>query len=340
MKDKIINLKNKIISFLLKHKKISIITLIIVLIIIAIIICVLCTKTEIGNTNGNLNNVGFTTKNGKWIYYQGYNNSMVDGIYKSNGTKTEKILDNYGIYLNNSGKYIFFVDAEDNSIKKIKNNGKNIKTIVEDIDIDMMTVIDNWIYYFDDSNFYKIKTNGKDKKILLEKTIENYQIVGNWIYYSYRSNGNYIIAKMKTNGENNTKIDEQAGKNFFVDGNKIYYIYEQQNSENNNYSCEIYKLKTNGKNKEKIADISGNVNVDTSNYSENFMYYTKRNDDDKLAIYKIDLKQMNETKIVDINGYSTYINVYKNWIYYPDQNDNGDIQMFKVKTNGENKQNM
>ena len=340
MKDKIVNLKNKIVSFLLEHKKISIITLIIVLIIIAILICVVCTKTEFGNTNSNLNNLGFTTKKGKWIYYQGYNNGMVDGIYRVKGNKTEKIADNYGFYLNYSGKDIYFIDVEDNSIKKIKNNGKNSETIVENVDIDLMTVVDDWIYYFENSNFYKIKTNGKDKRILLDKAIENYQVVGKWIYYSYRNNGNYIIAKMKTNGEDNTKIDEQAGKNFFVNGNKIYYIYEQKNSENNNYSYEVYKVKTNGKNKEKILDISGNVDVDTSNFAKNNIYYTKRTENDELALYKIDIKQKNETKIVDVKGYSTYINVYKNWIYYPDQNDSGDIQMFKIKVNGENKQNL
>ena len=57
-------------------------------------------------------------------------------------------------------------------------------------------------------------------------------------------------------------------------------------------------------------------------------------------ICKMDLKGKKETKVVDINGYTTSINIQDDWIYYPDQDDKGNVQMFRIKTNGSNKQSL
>lgn len=92
MKEKIINLKNKIVSFfinlknkivpfILSNKKIAIIVLI-ALVVLIIAITIFCNKTKIGNTNGNLNNLGFSVKNGSWVYYLGFDEGKSDGIYK------------------------------------------------------------------------------------------------------------------------------------------------------------------------------------------------------------------------------------------------------------------
>ena len=99
-------------------------------------------------------------------------------------------------------------------------------------------------------------------------------------------------------------------------------------------------MKINGKDKKKVADIGGNVDINTVNFNENAVYYTKEDENGDLAIYKLDLKGKNETKIVDIEGYSTNINLHDDWIYYPDEDENGDVQMFRIKTNGKDKQNL
>lgn len=236
--------------------------------------------------------------------------------------------------MNKSGKYIYYIDTREHNIVKIKDNGKGKEVIVEDVDNAAMTVVDNWIYYFDNSCLYRIKTNGENKKIISKKSIDSYQIEGNWIYYSYINDGKYVIAKMKADGEDITKIDLQAGKTFLVKGNNIYYICE--NNDTGNY--ELYKMKTNGKNKKKIADITGSINEDIINFTEDAVYYAKRDENLNIAIYKMNLNGKSETKVVDIKGYITNINVHDNWIYYPDENDDGDVQMFRIKVNGENKE--
>lgn len=346
MKEKIINLKNKLVSLIMANKILSI-SICVALLIIIIVVIVMCTRTEIGNTNGNLNNLGFSVKKNGWVYYNmNSDQSDTNGIYKmkNNGDKKERISTDYALYLNNSGSYLYYIASNEElngyNLIKIKTNGEDREVIAENVVPDKVTVIDNWIYYFDASNFCRIKTNKKDKQILTDKSIENYEIDGNWIYYSYMNDGKYVISKMKTNGEDNTRIDQDAGKVFFIKGNTLYYIYENYNMENYEYKYELYKMKTNGKYKEKVADLSSQIYVDTINFSDNKIYYTKTEDDGSLGIYSIKLNGEEETKITDVNGYSTSINIIDNWLYYPDQNENGGAQMLRVNTNGENKQSL
>lgn len=346
MKEKLNNLKNKIIPFfidlknkiqpvILKNKRLAIVVLSAVIIVILAIL-IMPSKKEIGNTNGNLENSGFSVTSGKWVYYFGYNQGSSDGIYKIKGNKKEKVSEDYGIYLNKVGKYIYYLDAKEDSIVKIKENGKNKETIVKNVDKSPITVTNNWIYYFDNSCLHRINIKGENKKILSKKYIENYQVIDDWIYYSYINDGHYVIAKMKTDGDKGSKLNTEAGKIFFVKDKEIYYIYENYKEE----KYELYKMKTNGKSKKKIADINETIDLNIVNFTENDVYYVKKNENLESAIYKMDLKGKKETKITDIKGYTTSINVQGDWIYYPDQDDNGNVQMFRIKIDGDKKQSL
>jgi len=350
MKEKIINLKNVIIMCLVnlkdklstiisKNKKNVILIASVLIIVIGIVIAIMCIgNNDNVNINANLNNSGFVLKNKGWIFYLGFDEGQSDGVYKLKDNKKEKFIDEYVLYLNKSGKYIYYLDVENEDIVKIKTDGKDKKIVVEDVDLEKFIVIDNWIYYFDEAKFCRTKTNGKDKQVISEKSIENYEIKEDWIYYSYKNDGEYIIAKVKTNGEDNTKINEDAGVNFFIKGKYIYYIYENYNKENNQYTNELYKMKLNGKNKEKVADLDKEMYIASINYSDNEIYYFKRYEETKLAIYKKNLKSGEETKVVDLNGHATYINIIDNWIYYPDINEIGNEEIYRIKINGEDKE--
>lgn len=339
--DFLINSKNSIQKFIISNKKMSIIIAVVIAIIIAVIIMI-SNKTEIGNTSGNLSNSGFSLQKGGWVYYLGLKDNNTDGIYriKENGDKKEKISSDYGIYLNKSKNFIYYLDivSGEYNIVRMKTNGEEKEVIIKDVDTAKITIVDNWIYYFKDSNFYRAKTNGEGKQILSKKVIENYEIVGKWIYYSYINNGKYVIAKMKTNGEEAIKIDNDASSIFFVDNSNIYYIYETFNEENLEYNYELYKIKTSGEKREKIAEIGKNVQLENVNFKEKRIYYTKTDDNDILSIYSIKLNGKDENKIVDIQGYYTMLNVHDDWIYYTDQNDNGDSQIFRIRINGKDKQ--
>lgn len=344
LKDFFINMKNLFKKFVIENKKTSIIIAIILFVIIIGIFIIANTKSEIGNTSGNLNNSGFSVEKDGWVYYVGLKNSNTDGIYKikSKSGSKEKVTSDYGLYLNKSGKFLYYLEVKEGkyNIVKIENNGENKEIVIENVDTAKITVVDNWIYYFKDFNFYRTKTNGKEKQILSKKSIDNYEVNGDWIYYSYINDGKYAIAKMRKNGENVTKIDNDLSNVFFVYGNDIYYIYESYNEESLEHSYELFKVKSNGEKKEKVANLGKNVQLENINFDGEKMYYLKTNENNVLSIYSIKLNGKDENKIVDIQGFSTMLNINDGWIYYTDQNENGDSQMFRIKTEGKEKQSL
>ncbi|MBQ3145199.1 MAG: DUF5050 domain-containing protein [Clostridia bacterium] len=338
MKEKMVSLKNKIVTYITENKKSAIVVSITLIIIIGIIVSIVGGVTKNKSTNGNLNNSGFTVKNRGWVYYLGFNEGQSDGIYKLKGNKNEKLVDDYALYLNESGKYIYYLDVGTEAIVKIKTNGRDKETIISEVDLEKIVLDGNWIYYFDESKLCRIKTNGKERQIVLEKSIDNYEIYEDWIYYSYRNNGKYVIAKISTNGKDNTKIDEDCGSTFFIKENYIYYIYENNNVEDNIFSYELHRIKKNGKKKEKITDLPKEMYIASINFNRDDIYYLKEVEGTNLAIHKMNLKDVEEKKVVDVDGYVTYINIVDNWIYYPDVNNNGNDGMYRIKTNGKEKQ--
>lgn len=91
------------------------------------------------------------------------------------------------------------------------------------------------------------------------------------------------------------------------------------------------------KNKKKVLDLPKDIYIASINFSDNNIYYLKQLEESNLAICKMNLRK-EETKIVDVKGFVTYINIIDDWIYYPDVNDEGNDEMLRIKTNGENKE--
>ena len=337
MKEKLINLKNTVVNFYKANKKIVLIALAVILVLIIALI-IGTGKEEYGNTYGNLRNKGIVAAKGNQIYYVAFDEGNVDGIYKAkkNGKeKSEKVSSEYGYYLNIVGKYMYYISEENSQLIRAKLNGEDNQVIAENVSLEPIVVTNNWIYYFEGTNLYKVKTNGKNRTQLSNKAIENYQVVGNQIYYTYESNGKYVLAKMNLSGKNVVKIDEEAGREFFVNGNKIYFINEKYDMENYEYKYELYKMKTNGKKKEKICDIAGGLDTYTVNFTEDAIYYAKAVKDEKMAIYSIKLNGKDETKITEVNTYSNAINIVDKFMYYLNENEEGNVQVYRIRTNGQ-----
>ena len=323
MKEKLINLKNAVVNFYKANKKIVLIALAVILVLIIALI-IGTGKEEYGNTYGNLRNKGIVAAKGNQIYYVAFDEGNVDGIYKAkkNGKeKSEKVSSEYGYYLNIVGNYMYYISEENSQLIRAKLNGEDNQVIAENVSLEPIVVTNNWIYYFEGTNLYKIKTNGKNRTQLSNKAIENYQVVGNQIYYTYESNGKYVLAKMNLSGKNVVKIDEEAGRE-----------YDMENYE---YKYELCKMKKNGKNKEKVCDIEGGLDTYTINFTNDALYYAKAVKDEKMAIYSIKLNGKDETKIVEVSTYSNAINIVDKFMYYLNENEEGNVQVYRIRTNGQ-----
>lgn len=116
-------MKEKLINFVKTNKKTVSIVLGIVLVFL-ILLVIVCNSKKVGYKSGNLENLGFTANLNGTIYYVGLNEGENDGLYKLNGKNKTKISDDFGYYLNVTEKNIYYFDAIDKSIVKMKTNRK------------------------------------------------------------------------------------------------------------------------------------------------------------------------------------------------------------------------
>ena len=337
------NLKNEIQSFfkeLIKYAKIkkkATITIIIIGMIFIGFIIFLAKYRQPENQIGNLKNDGFVNYNKNIIYCQGYVDGEIDGLYKVKGKNKEKISEDKPYYININGNYIFYFDDLNSNIVRLSTNGKDRKVIIENVDKKEILVKDNSIYYFKNTYLYKADLYGENRKRICNNSIENYQITGDTIYYSFREYGKYVIAKTKIEGGSVDRIADDCGMAFYIKDNTIYYIHEENDIENFETVFSICQMKKDGTNKKTIKKIEGILDLETINFVDSYIYYVKGNEAGEKAIYSIKLNGKNEKTISQISNNSTKVIVYNNWVYYLDKNENDNIEIFKIKTNGKNK---
>lgn len=306
--------KGNIIKFMKENKIYFIIALTIVIILLVLAIVIFGKKEK--NYVGNLINNGFVTRKGKWVYY-----TEEDGIYKENTKETKKISEDIAKYLNIEGKYLYFLEKSDEdkfNLVKMKINGKDKQTIVENIDDKMIMVDNGIIYYSQNDDLYKIKVNGKDRKKISSQNILSYQIKDNEIYYIYTEGKEYLLAKMNTDGTNSKDLETQCDINFYVKGNKIYYIKEEYNIEKYEYDYTLCSIQTNGKNKKEIVEISNKQKQ--INMAEDGIYYLTTENYEKYEIFKMKYNGENIVKVAE-TSINSKINIINKIVYYIDKQD-------------------
>lgn len=326
-------MKDYFLSIFKEKKSYCIIGVIALLVILAIMIVVILMPKNVENFSGNLINNGFALKLGNKIYCL-----KQDGIYKTNseGDEAQRIFEGSALYLNLDGKFIYFIEKsnEQYNLVKMKTNSKNKQIVIENIDGKMISVKENWIYFLQDDDFYKIKTNGKDKIKLLDKEVENYQINGNNIYYACKDGVDCIIAKMKIDGTEIVNLDTDCNPNFYVSGNKIYYIKEEYNSEKYEYEYTLCEMKENG-NKKEITKLPNTIKQ--INMAKDKMYYLTTEDYEKYELYEMDYKGNNKRMLAE-TSLNTKINVIGKDVYYMDLINNNGVAVYRINVKNMNKQ--
>jgi hypothetical protein len=169
------------------------------------------------------------------------------------------ILDDNWLYYQND-------TAQDmNKLYKIRQDGAE-KTKLNDEESLDIRIIDDWIYFTNDSGTYKIKKDGTLRTKLTNDVAFEKNIVGNWLYYSCISDNSEKLYKIKTDGTERTKITDDVVSGIRVAGDWIYFI----GGYGENYG-KIYKVKTDGTNKVRLLDEYAN-----SFWVENgWVYYLK-----------------------------------------------------------------
>lgn len=299
----------------------------------------------IGNTNGNLNNYGFVVEEGNWIYYLVYEENAPNGICRieKNGIKSEKITADCGWYLNTDEAYLYYLDFDDN-IKRMNIANKKSQTLVENAWAGFSTIklIDGWIYYTKDDNFYRIRTDGTKEEKLLNTDIDWYQITNDYIYYLYQVSNptsietTYELYRVGLDGKNNKKLNEfntsSIDIEFYVKDNIIYYIFEDSITE----EYGLYKISADGGKSQKIKGFNGGIA--SANMTDNGIYHALCDYSENIVIYYMDYDGKNQKKITTLERNSTPINVIDDWIFYLNEDKSGETRVFRVKIDGSSKQ--
>jgi len=257
---------------------------------------------KMGNTNGNLINLGTAAEQGGWVYFS---------------SKTP-----------NAGIYKCMPDMKTAFQKLSSDDAYNLN------------VIGDWIYYIKKTTFelYKIRTNGKDRTKVIEDGCQYFVIKDNYIYYW---TGNYSITpftlfKTKIGEEKKEALAMIPSINnpFTIDDKNIYYISPAPTVDKNSYT--LAKMAFDGYEKVQLTTTAAANPVSCEDwiyYTDNYLdlKYKQMADDYKCSLWRINKTNSAAEKLCEsCLGY----NIKDDYIYYMDLSK----KLYKMKKDGTGKE--
>lgn len=275
--------------------------------------------SQLGNTNGNINNKGSLCADPENLYYQ----KIDDGykIYKSDlkGNNETKLNDTSSYFINVYNDKIYYANEDDGfSVYSMNKDGSDNKRILE-APANYMTIYKDNIYYSnaDDNSFvYRASIDGT----------KNEKIFGNAAYFvtAYKDKLYFV------NTSDNAKIYQTD-----LDGNDPKVLVEDYSCYINLYNDYIYyttppdpKTKEGGDHLHRYSLIDHttddllDIACSDINIADDRIYYLNM---DESKIYSCDLECQDIKEVVNERGY--YINVAGNKLYYLYPVDNSNIEL-------------
>gem|GEM_PF-1310233 len=288
------------------------------------------------NSPNNSSNVKHVVKQGQWTYYidYGYNSKYnFNGLWRINddGKTRQKLVNGRVDYIDVVGDWVYFFN--DKGSYKIKTDGTSFTRIyMQDYKIQKQHIRDGLIYYFDwrDNSFFSHALDGlaAGSRISLNTQAYLENMIGDYIYYTNRSNGDTLYRLNITTGVN-TKISNEGVSGFAVMDDYIYY------TRGDNVPG-IYRLPLNAEGILTSGSASGDLSpqklsgakADSINAGNGWIYYSDRDNGGKLC--KIRADGTGTTRLNDQP--SGNLNLVGDWVYY-----RSDGKLFRIKTNGTGK---
>lgn len=270
-----------------------------------------------GNTDSNLNNHGFASIQGDWIYF-----GTSTGVYK---TKTDQSKTVWlceavsGTYINVSGAWVYFIDSRSYYIYKVRTDGTGFQRF-GDQKAYSLSVVSGYAFFTTSSgssSLYKTPVDKFEPKEIIKEdmTIFDPCIYQKKIYYRYGLD----LYSTDLNGRNKVCYGRGSSQGmFFYDG----YKYSTGN---------LKKEKIDGSFSQTLVE-RGALNVTAEN---GWLYYT---DYYTHKLYKIKTDGTSNQLVCD--EYCDNVSVAGNWLYFfkgVEFNDNGKVVVvkhYKMKTDG------
>lgn len=270
------------------------------IIALAVFVCaVSCAASSCGvsvsSSSGNSSNFGFVLVDGDDVYYTKAAVNMetfefFSNIYKYNSkTDSDTLVSSMKVdyisymnaFLSLDGGYLYFLpkfvyDTDEeygDNIYRVKPDGKNTepeKLFEENIKCTFMHISNGTIYYYDDADsaFYRMNTNGSNKKLLCEAYADAIAFGGDKIYFvDYE-----ILMAVSVNGGEPEEIydfdeDEIYIESLVFDGNYLYYLDDEY--------ATISRIKTDGTDIQEVYKLpeSSYAYIERFNISGGTVYF-------------------------------------------------------------------
>lgn len=239
----------------------------------------------VGNSNGNINEGGFATIKGEWIYFN-YNRELYK--IKTNGSFLTKISSDDARSINVVGDWIFYL--VDRTIYRVDIYGENKSEIFKD-NISKFIVKDNYIYAIISKKIVKIDLeNGKIiTKFMGNVANEGIYILENYIYYLIKTLFGYGIIRVDLDYKD-AKVITSVSKDFEfigVDEEQNRFIIFDQNKRKEKILNESYK-----KSEMKYIIVNTNEFINNKNYISKYEYNSN-----SMISYKGDYSNFSDIKI-------------------------------------------
>lgn len=271
------------------------------------------TVNTMGNSPGNIVNLGLATQQGDWIYYKSPDRGGSIHKMKIDGSEKTKINDDNSFFINVIGDWVYYLNADDTYIYKIRTDGSERTLLIEER-ADYVTVVKDWIYYLYGAGegIRKIRTDGTKKTIIYDGYTELMCVTEDWIYYlNFDDNANYGKPyRMRINGKENSEIIDAYADRFAVE-NDDWFFYIKNYDFENPYFDSIYKIRPDGSEDEQVLDQGaiGDINI-----YDGWVYY--QSNDTKIHS-KIRPDGTGNKSISDKADLAVYkLNIVDKWIFH------------------------
>lgn len=223
-------------------------------------------------------------------------------LNSENGTYVPEVVDEgTSDYLMLLGSKLWYKKYE-RYFTKIDTGGKNLMTLDKQYD-DLIGIDNDWIYYIDhgqeesrDGCIFKIKADGSEKTLVLDKPILGADMDDDYIYYQL----DMKLYRCNKDGSNDTIIDEEYGfktnYDLKVDGDLVYYV--ECHNESGDYKSNLFRIRKDGTEKQLVTSECSSLLAANNGW----VYYVSQGSDSSKTMYQVKSDGTGTEKIGDIKG--------------------------------------
>lgn len=267
---------------------------------------------NMGNTDGNITNIGSVCQRGDTVYYQNYEDNF--SIYKSvKGKDGVKLNDGTSYFINVVGDYVYYVyENSDYHIYRMKTDGSENTEIISQAAY-YVTVYDDKIYYvnYDDNQaIYRANTDGSDAEKIVDAQCY-YPIIAedSLFYVDYSNDGKVTRAELDgSSPEVLDKVNPITAAYLNYNEGKLYYTNATNETSGSKAVYANYILSydlESGTVSTVVEEPCADVNIHNGR-----IYYSSLNTN---MVYSCDLDGKNVKQIYDKNG--IFLNVTDDYVY-------------------------